>query len=95
MFNRGVSFGLNVPGVEVVVLIVWLGLVYVFYKERSWALLLIIIGGGWNLGERLLTGGVMDYWRIPGTFVYNNLADWLIFAGVVWYIWQKIIKRSK
>lgn len=95
MLNRGISFGLGIPGVEIVVLIVWLGLIYFFYREKSAALLLVIIGGGWNLAERLLAGGVRDYWRIPLTNVYNNLADWLIFMGVVWYIWQKIRKRLK
>ena len=95
MLNRGISFGLVIPGVGVVVLIVWLGLVYFFYREKSLALLLVIIGGGWNLAERLSAGGVRDYWRIPLTNVYNNLADWLIFIGVGLYIWQKIKKRSK
>lgn len=95
MINRGISFGWEIPGIVIVVLAAWLGLIYFYYREKSLALLLVIIGGGWNLAERLLTGGVRDYWKIPLTSVYNNLADYLIFIGVVWYLWQKIKKKSK
>jgi lipoprotein signal peptidase len=95
MINRGISFGWEIPGVEIVVLVVWLGLIYLYIKEKSKALLLVVIGGGLNLGERLLTGGVKDYWRIPYTSLYNNLADWLIFVGVIVYLWQKIKRKSK
>lgn len=95
MINRGISFGLEIPGLVMVVAVVWLVLLYFYIKEKSLGLLLVIVGGGWNLAERLLTGGVKDYWKIPGTTVYNNLADWLIFVGMVWYIWQKIKKKSK
>jgi lipoprotein signal peptidase len=93
IFNTGVSFGIEMPMVVIVVMI--LGLIYWFVKERSWGLFLMIVGGLSNLGERLIYGGVRDYWKIPYTTLYNNLADWLIFVGLVLYIWQKIIKKSK
>ena len=59
-------------------------------KEKSWPILLIIGGGLLNFGERVFLGYVNDYWRIPGTNLYNNFNDWLIFLGVVLYIWKKL-----
>jgi lipoprotein signal peptidase len=68
-----------------------LGLVgWWYYKERDWRLLLIILGGALNFGEKLIRGYVTDYWIIPGTNIYNNLNDWLIFGGAVLYIWKKL-----
>lgn len=53
----------------------------------------MVLGGGLNLWERWQWGYVTDYWRIPFTPVYNNVNDWLIFIGVVLYIWQQIRKK--
>lgn len=61
-------------------------------KNISWiqktALLLIWSGGGSNLIDRWWRGGVCDIWRLTvGVWqISNNLADWLIFMGVVLWI---------
>ena len=74
-----------------VIIAVMLGvLVWWWYKEKDWRLLLVILGGALNLGERLVRGYVTDYWIIPGTNIYNNLNDWLIFIGVILYLWKKL-----
>lgn len=85
--NSGISFGIEIHWIFVVIFFVVL--LWWYKKERSWPLLLVIIGGALNLWERLTLGYVRDYWRIPGTNIYNNFNDWLIFVGVIIYIWKK------
>ena len=65
-------------------------LIYWWIKERDWRLLFIIVGGLLNFLERLYRGYVVDYWRIPGTEIYNNINDWLIFIGLGLYLWKKL-----
>ncbi len=92
--NYGASFGLWFPGIEVVAVILWLVLFCFWYRYKWWGLLLILLGGGLNLIERLSQGYVTDYWRIPLTGIYNNFNDWLIFAGVV-FIGIEMVWREK
>lgn len=83
--NYGISFGLNVVFLVPILLlglpaITWWWIV----KEKEWSWLLLLVGGYVNLIDRIIyQGGVRDYWRIPGLGIYNNLGDWLIFAGVL------------
>jgi len=95
MINKGISFGFEFPWLFGVVLVVWFLVLIWWIKDKSRGLLLILIGGGLNLGERWWWGGVRDYWKIPMTNIYNNLADWLIMAGIIWYIWEIAKKKSK
>lgn len=91
--NMGVSFGLGgdwVVGVNLVLLL-WLG--YFAWKENSWGIWLILVGGGVNLIDRLVWGYVRDYWWLGP--VYNNIADWIISLGVgifIWELWKKKLK---
>ncbi|HCC84855.1 MAG TPA: hypothetical protein DEP87_04195 [Candidatus Pacebacteria bacterium] len=49
----------------------------------------LIWGGGMsNWLDRWLMSGVRDWLVIPGTPLKNNLADWAITLGVVWWLWQ-------
>jgi len=50
-------------------------------------LLLILVGGGFNLFERFAYGHVNDYWNFLGTGIYNNINDWLISIGLILFIW--------
>ena len=88
--NNGISLGIWFPGVTIASGLLLLFLAYWWYKERDWRLLLIILGGLLNFSERLIFGSVSDYWRILGTGIYNNVNDWLIFGGVVLYLWKKL-----
>ena len=88
--NKGISLGVTFPGITIVSGLLLLLLGYWWYKERDWRLLLIILGGLLNFSERLIFGSVSDYWRILGTGIYNNVNDWLIFGGVVLYLWKKL-----
>lgn len=94
--NRGVSFGIAVPYLSVIsvglliILLLWL------WKEKRWPLVLIIVGGGLNTLQRITEGKVLDYWKIPGLNLYNNINDWLIFVGVLWLfldLWKQ--KKSR
>jgi lipoprotein signal peptidase len=94
MINTGISFGWQIPGIEIVSGILLVLLFYFWSRNwRAWGWGLIIFGGALNLAERFLTGGVKDYWLIPGTSIYNNLNDYLIALGVgeliVYFLWKK------
>lgn len=93
--NYGVSFGQSFWGMEMVVWFTWCWLLIAAIREKHRGLWLAVVGGGLNLGERWWWGYVVDYWRIPGTNLYNNLNDWLIFIGFGWYLFDKWQKRQK
>ena len=85
--NFGISFGWQVPMLTIINGLVLLLVAYWMVKKRSIPLGLIFLGGFLNWWERLNYGYVTDYWRIMGTNIYNNVNDWLIFVGVVWFLW--------
>ncbi len=93
--NTGISFGITFPGVimaEMLSLVI-IGILLIKNKKNfGWWFLMI--GGGLNLGERLLYGRVTDYWPIFKTRIYNNINDYLIFIGLIMVILGKW-KKSK
>jgi len=93
--NTGISFGINFPGV-IVVEILTLAIIgfFLLKDKKNFGWWFIMIGGGLNLGERLLYGRVTDYWPIFETGIYNNINDYLIFIGLVMVIFGKW-KKSK
>ena len=82
--NRGVSFGVYFPGVNILTVVVWVAVLVRLIKQPNWGLWLVVVGGGINLGQKIFLGYVADYFRMFG--VYNNLADLVIFVGIIWYI---------
>jgi len=94
IINSGISFGLEIPGVFFWQFL-FLGLVLYSWSRdfKIWGWFLVFLGGALNIIERWRFGGVRDYWRIPGTSIYNNLNDYLIAAGVIqillYFIWKK------
>ncbi|MBP9670616.1 signal peptidase II [Candidatus Woesebacteria bacterium] len=106
MLNQGVSFGLfqGIP-VWVIVLIWLLLFLYAVLpavpsaqarqagKMRElWGRVgvgLILMGGAGNIISRIVYGGVMDNLNLFGV-LHNNVWDYLIFAGVVIFIWKNI-----
>jgi lipoprotein signal peptidase len=88
ILNKGISFGLLPVGYlpyGIVLGLLVLATLYVRGKEGLW-ILPIVCGGAVNCLDRFLLGGVRDYWYIPVLNVYNNLADWMIFVGVILFI---------
>lgn len=96
MINSGASLGLNFPamGLIQIILLIILGF-YWWQKKNAWGFLLIILGGGLNLIERLKFGGVRDYWQIPLTSIYNNINDYLIAVGAIQLIWYFLWKKRQ
>lgn len=92
--NYGISFGQSFPGLTIVSGILLGILVRMARKEKKLSLWLAVLGGGLNFGERLYFGYVRDYWKIPLIPLYNNINDWLIFGGVVWYLLEKISQKK-
>jgi lipoprotein signal peptidase len=83
----------NSRGSVVIMVLVLIGLIYFAIKSRDRGpLWLMVVGGGLNVGEKLIFGYVRDYWRIPFLPVYNNINDWLIFGGALWYLWKYFSK---
>lgn len=88
MINTGISFGWF-TGISVWVPVFFLLLLLVLaVKTRElWGrvgMWLMIIGGAGNLWSRIRYGGVVDNLQF-GSMLYNNLADYLIFFGLVIY----------
>lgn len=82
--NSGASFGLGKINS-------WLGIGVLI--AGGWFLgqgsELILIGGLANLVDRFLFGHVRDYWRVPVLGVFNNINDWVIFLGAMWWGWKR------
>lgn len=91
--NYGVSFG--VDGWFFIFLNVFFVILLTKYwwKYNHFGLNLIVIGGWVNVVDRLFWGYVRDYWKLG--IIYNNLADWIIQIGVIIFLSQIWIKRSK
>ena len=89
--NFGISFGWQIPLILVIQGIMILGLGWWWLKTKKWGILIIILGGLLNFGDRLVFGYVRDYWKIPLTNIYNNLNDWLIFIGAI-ITWRQFRK---
>jgi lipoprotein signal peptidase len=88
MLNTGISFGL-LPGISNLILslvLVFL-IVYALKMRELWGrigLVMIIIGGAFNLLSRILYGGVIDNLSFFG-LIYNNVWDYVIFVGLCLY----------
>jgi len=89
--NSGASFGLNIGGLFLnIVVLIFLGW-RVIWKERNRWLLLVVLGGVLNIIDRMRFGFVRDYWYLAFG-LYNNLADWMIALGAGAFIislWKK------
>ena len=91
MLNKGISFGFF-PGVPPILFgIVLLFLINYALKMRElWervGIWLIVVGGGGNLVNRFMNGGVVDNLNFFGIF-HNNVWDYLIAVGLVVYLIQ-------
>jgi lipoprotein signal peptidase len=88
--NPGLSFGLYSNLLLTGAFLVLVVVMALFWRRGDLCLMVIIIGGLINFTDRILFGYVRDYWNF--SFVYNNLADWIIFLGVLCSIvmlWKK------
>lgn len=94
--NEGVSFGIDFYGVELISGIFLILLMVIWWRKKAaWGILLMVLGGFLNVLERIVYGGVKDYWKIPFTSLYNNINDYLIALGVIQLIWYIIWKKRQ
>lgn len=98
MLNEGIAFGVwqGVPLLVVGVALVCVG-VFALKTRELWeriGLGIMAIGGSWNFVQRLRYGYVIDPWSF-GSLGYNNLADYLIFFGLVVYGYTYFVRRRE
>lgn len=94
--NNGASFGLDFPAIEFVSGVLLILLLAFWYRQKgAWGVWLMVTGGSLNLCERIVNGGVRDYWKIPFTSLYNNINDYLIALGVIQLVWYIIWKKRQ
>ena len=91
--NHAVSFGISLPFIELFLLVFLVTMFYFLLKEFNWWIYLIFVGGLVNFCDRLFLGYVRDYFKM--VFFYNNLADLLIFVGVMLYIIENVYETSR
>jgi lipoprotein signal peptidase len=96
IINEGASFGLSFPFLKLVSGL-FLVLLFIIWcrDKKAWGILLMVLGGGLNLIERVRFGMVIDYWKIPTIPVYNNLNDYFIVSGVIQLIWYLLWKKRQ
>jgi len=88
--NRGVSFGMYFTGIEWIVFVILCFLGYLLVNNFSWGLYMVWVGGLINTINRLITGYVYDYFNLG--LVSNNIADFLIFVGIVLFLFRNEYK---
>lgn len=89
LINRALAFDIALPQLLIYVLTVGflVGMIWLFYSKhrlgRWWAVGLgLVVGGGIsNLLDRIMLGGVSDYWRLAGLSTIN-LPDVMITIGI-------------
>lgn len=100
--NPGISFGLFADNklVNILFIIIFFVVVLFFlYKNKgklsvdfkslsAGATTFFTAGVISNIIDRLIYWGVIDWISIPFTSLQNNLADWYIFIGAVWMVFD-------
>ena len=87
--NYGFSFGM---GSSLGLLLIFLEIVvtgWFFWKGEG----LLVMAGTSIIIDRLRFGFVRDYWQLFGSHLYNNLPDWILFGGVLLFLYKLLWKR--
>lgn len=95
VLNTGFSFGLGSGRGESLIFLVMLLLIFgwrFYFKEMSYGLFAVLVGGSVNFLMRVGAGGVWDYLCWSWLPFKNNLSDILITLGVILLIWQEVKK---
>jgi len=92
--NYGISFSIYWVNSLLLNIIFILIIGWFYWKEKSYFLSLVLIGGLINIVDRLVFGYVRDYWNFGGALI-NNLNDWLIGVGVLLFLLEMIWKKQK
>ncbi|MBU1089057.1 signal peptidase II [Patescibacteria group bacterium] len=87
--NSGVSFGIGGEKGLIISLCFVIFFVGFYKKNGSKGLELVLVGATINLLDRLRFSFVRDYWNLGNMGIYNNIADWLIFAGLLYFVYER------
>lgn len=91
--NYGVSFGVNLPMQNVLLLILMCILIINLAKNFDVGMYMLLVGALVNFADRLFFAYVRDYFKM--LFFYNNLADLLIFAGLIFFGWENFYGKNR
>lgn len=84
--NQGISFSWLQISPIILVLMQLVLLILVARTMRNHIAAGFILGGGIsNILDRIFFGGVRDWMITPMLGLHNNLADWAIVFGLIWY----------
>lgn len=91
--NYGISFGIG-GWVFILLSVIFLVILSLIWWNNNFLGISLIVIGGWiNLFDRVVFGYVRDYWQLGS--VYNNIADWIIQIGVIIFLLEIWIIKSK
>jgi lipoprotein signal peptidase len=99
--NPGVSFGIgsSLAGQEMNLFLIVLAVTIAWWQRAYFVkhplLAGLFFGGVFsNILDRIQFGAVRDWLPVPGLQLYNNLADWAIFASWALFLGVALIKRT-
>ena len=85
--NNGISFSLAVSSLIVlpmtIISLLFFSYIYSNKIFPRWSLILLFAGTLGNFYDRIVYDGVRDFLVFPHRFIFN-LADILLFVGIVW-----------
>ena len=91
--NYGISFGVG-GWFFILLSVIFVVMLSIIWWKNNFVGVNLIVAGGWiNLIDRIIFGYVRDYWQFG--WVYNNIADWMIQIGVIIFLLEIWIKKSK
>jgi lipoprotein signal peptidase len=99
--NPGIAFGIPIPRILVLITtpIILIALYFILIRKnhhnnlRYYAYLLVFIGSLSNLTDRIRIGFTIDYIRLSTSIL--NLADAMIFFGIILFIYGEYNIKSK
>ncbi len=100
IFNDGISLNLlnGIPNnLMIFFLVLFVFLVFLFLKKDTFKnnlYVFLFLGGAIsNILDRIFYAGVRDWLKIPFLDLYNNLAVWFIFSGVLIFLLYNTHKK--
>lgn len=99
--NSGVSFGMmaKIDGNIMLLFIIILLALFGYFLRSLWQkhpLAAGVLFGGAisNVMDRVLFGGVRDWFPLPFVHLNNNLADWSICFAIMYLFWQEVMRPT-
>lgn len=91
--NTGVALSIQLgQALPIILATFFFGFLYWLWRSKSATVATFVFGFAVfsNLVDRVHYGGVVDWLRIPGSAVINNLADWAIVICLGWWFLLRV-----